>query len=105
MTGKHIAVFGIYQTRNQAERSVDDLLASRFCSRKTRAPKILLMRRIQGRQKVPLPELPPAVRLVELLACWLGSALWRFPELARLLRPVPLWALLRASESAARSAA
>jgi hypothetical protein len=32
MTEKHIAVFGIYQTRNQAERSVDDLLAANFVS-------------------------------------------------------------------------
>jgi hypothetical protein len=32
MTEKHIAVFGIYQTRNQAERSVDDLLAADFSS-------------------------------------------------------------------------
>jgi heat induced stress protein YflT len=32
MVEKHIAVFGIYQTRNQAERSVDDLLAAGFSS-------------------------------------------------------------------------
>jgi hypothetical protein len=32
MTEKRIAVFGIYQTRNQAERSVDDLLAANFSS-------------------------------------------------------------------------
>jgi hypothetical protein len=32
MAEKHIEVFGIYQTRNQAERSVDDLLAAGFSS-------------------------------------------------------------------------
>ena len=32
MTPKHTAVFGIYQTRIQAERSVDDLLADGFSS-------------------------------------------------------------------------
>ena len=30
MTEKHRAVFGIFHTRNQAERSVDDLLAGGF---------------------------------------------------------------------------
>src|ERR1700689_1279912 len=32
MAGKNTAVFGIYHTRNQAERSVDDLLAAGFSS-------------------------------------------------------------------------
>src|SRR5580692_7604331 len=77
----------------------------RCCCRILRVPRTLHTRRIQKRQRVQLPEWPPAEPLGEPSDCWPESVLSLFQELVRLLQPVRSWPPLPAWESAARSAA